>query len=126
MIMNIFERAAREKTRFNFKGLISAEDLWDLSLENLDSIWCELEAELEKLPRKSLLATGIDQRGEIEFKQEIIKHIVDTKKIESEARAAAKLNSAKKQAILDIIQAKQNEDLKSKTVEELMQLAESL
>lgn len=124
--MNIFERAAREKTRFNFKGLISAEDLWDLSLENLDSIWCELEAELEKLPRKSLLTTGIDQRGEIEFKQEIIKHIVDTKKIESEARAAAKLNSAKKQAILDIIQAKQNEDLKSKTVEELMQLAESL
>ena len=124
--MNIFERAAREKTRFNFKGLISAEDLWDLSLENLDSIWCELEAELEKLPRRSLLATGIDQRGEIEFKQEIIKHIVDTKKIESEARAAAKLNSAKKQAILDIIQAKQNEDLKSKTVEELMQLAESL
>lgn len=124
--MNIFERAAREKTRFNFKGLISAEDLWDLSLENLDSIWCELEAELEKLPRKSLLATGIDQRGEIEFKQEIIKHIVDTKKIESEARAAAKLNSAKKQAILDIIQTKQNEDLKSKTVEELMQLAESL
>lgn len=124
--MNIFERAAREKTRFNFKGLISAEDLWDLSLENLDSIWCELEAELEKLPRRSLLATGIDQRGEIEFKQEIIKHIVDTKKIESEARAAAKSNSEKKQMILDIIQAKQNEDLKAKSVEELMQIAESL
>jgi hypothetical protein len=126
MIMNIFERAAREKTRFNFKGLISAEDLWDLSLENLDSIWCELEAELEKLPRRSLLATGIDQRGEIEFKQEIIKHIVDTKKIESEARAAAKSNSEKKQMILDIIQAKQNEDLKAKSVEELMQIAENL
>lgn len=124
--MNIFERAAREKTRFNFKGLISAEDLWDLSLENLDSIWCELEAELEKLPRRSLLAAGIDQRGEIEFKQEIIKHIVDTKKIESEARAVAKSNSEKKQMILDIIQAKQNEDLKAKSVEELMQIAESL
>ena len=47
--MNIFERAVREKTRFNYKGLISVEDLWDLSLEKLDAIWCELEAELEKI-----------------------------------------------------------------------------
>lgn len=124
--MNIFERAVREKTRFNFKGQISVEDLWDLSLENLDAIWCSLEAELEKLPRRSLLATGIDQRGEIEFKQEIIKHIVDTKKIESEARAQAKQNSAKKQMVLDIIEAKKNEDLKNMSVEELIALAESL
>lgn len=124
--MNIFERAVREKTRFNFKGLISVEDLWDLSLESLDAIWCDLETKLEKLPRKSLLATGIDQRGEIEFKQEIIKYIVDTKKVESEVRAQARRNSAKKQMILDIIEAKKNDDLKNMSVEELTALAESL
>lgn len=124
--MNIFERAVREKTRFNYKGLISAEDLWDLSLEKLDSIWCDLEAELEKLPRRSLLATGIDLRGEIEFKQEIIKHIVDTKKIEMEVKAQAKENSAKKQMVLDIIEAKKNADLQNMSIEELTRLAESL
>lgn len=124
--MNIFERAVREKTRFNFKGLISAEDLWDLSLESLDAIWCDLETELEKIPRRSLLATGIDQRGEIEFKQEIIKYIVDTKKVESEVRAQAKANSAKKQMILDLIEAKKNENLKNLSIEELAELAEKL
>lgn len=124
--MDIFEKAVREKTRFNFKGLISVEDLWDLSLENLDTIWCCLETDLEKLPKKSLLQTSTKQRDEIEFKQEIIKHIVETKKAEAEAKAQANENSAKKQMILSIIESKQNEDLKNKSIEELMKLVEKL
>lgn len=124
--MNIFERAVREKTRFNYKGLISVEDLWDLNLEKLDAIWCELEAELEKLPKKSLLATNTKQRDEIEFKQEIIKHIVETKKAESVIAAQAKENSAKKQMVLEIIAAKKNADLQNMSIEELTALAESL
>lgn len=124
--MNIFEKAVREKTRFNFKGLISVEDLWDLPLESLDSIWCTLESDLEKLPKKSLLATSTKQRDEIEFKQEIIKHIVETKKAEKLANEQAKANATKKQMVLDIIEAKQNDDLKNMSVEELKKLAESL
>jgi len=124
--MNIFERAAREKTRFNFKGLISVEDLWDLSLENLDSIWVALETDLEKLPKKSLLETNTKQRDEIEFKQEIIKHIVETKKAENAAAAQTKANAAKKQMVLEIIEQKKNENLKSLSIDELTQLAESL
>ena len=124
--MNIFEKAVREKTRFNFKGLISVEDLWDLPLESLDSIWCTLESNLEKLPKKSLLATSTKQRDEIEFKQEIIKHIVETKKAEKLANEQAKANATKKQMVLDIIEAKQNDDLKNMSVEELKKLAESL
>lgn len=124
--MNIFERAVREKARFNFKGLISVEDLWDLSLENLDSIWVALETDLEKLPKKSLLETSTKQRDEIEFKQEIIKHIVETKKTESAVAAQTKANAAKKQMVLEIIEQKKNEDLKSLSIDELTKLAESL
>ena len=47
--MNIFERAVREKTRFAFKGSIGVEELWDLSLTNLDTIYGNLETELEGL-----------------------------------------------------------------------------
>lgn len=124
--MNIFEKATREKTRFCFKGLVSVEELWDLSLEYLDTLWCELESELEKLPKKSLLATNTKQRDEIEFKQEIIKHIVETKKAEKLANEQSKANAAKKQMVLDIIEQKKNEDLKSMSLEELAKLAESL
>lgn len=124
--MDLFERAVREKTRFNFKGSISAEDLWDLPLESLDSIWCSLEAELEKLPKKSLLQTSTKQCDEIEFKQEIVKHIVETKKAEAEAKSQAREMSAKKQMLLGIIEAKKNEDLKNKSVNELMKLIEEM
>ena len=124
--MNIFERAVREKTRFNFKGLISVEDLWDLSLESLDSIYGNLSSNLDALPKKSLLSANTQQRDEIEFKQSIIKHIVETKQAEAEAVKQYKANSAKKQMILDIIAAKQNEQYQDMSIDDLKRLAESL
>ena len=124
--MNIFERAVREKTRFAFKGSIGVEELWDLSLTNLDTIYGNLETELESLPKKSLLSTNSKQREEIEFKQEIIKYIVETKKAEAEQEFIAKENSVKKQMILDILAKKQNQNYENMSVEELTALANSL
>lgn len=124
--MNIFEKAVREKTRFNFKGSIGVEELWDLSLTNLDTIYGNLETELEGLPKKSLLSTNSKQREGIEFKQEIIKYIVEAKKIEAEQKSIAKENSAKKQMILDILAKKQNQSYENMSVEELTALANSL
>lgn len=37
-LTNIFEAATRYKYRFPFKGMISVEDLWDLKLQDLDSV----------------------------------------------------------------------------------------
>ena len=54
---NIFEVATREKFRFNFKGLISVEDLWVLSVENLDFIFKGLNKELKQVNEESLLNT---------------------------------------------------------------------
>lgn len=124
--MDMFEKAVRQKTRFKFKGLISVEDLWDLSLENLDSIYGDLDAALNSLPKKSLLSADTKQRDEIEFKQQIVKHIVETKQAEAEAAKLSKANSAKKQMILDIIAAKQNEQYHDMSIDDLKKLAESL
>lgn len=41
-LTNVFERAAMNKYRFPYKGQISVEDLWDLSLPGLDSVFKHL------------------------------------------------------------------------------------
>ena len=126
MEKNIFEKATREKTRFNFKGSISVEDLWDLSLSNLNTMYGQIQTELERLPKVSLIGSSSEQRDELEFKQELIKYVFETKRAESEDAKKAKENSAKKQMILDILAKKQNESYENMSVEELKVLAESL
>ena len=45
MSKNMFEVATREKMRFPFKGMISVEDLWDLSVQNLDKVFKTLNSQ---------------------------------------------------------------------------------
>lgn len=41
----MFEVAVRNKFRFPFKGVISVEDLWDLSVQQLDGIFKTLKSQ---------------------------------------------------------------------------------
>ena len=55
MAKNIFESAVRNKTRFQFNGNINAEDLWDLSVTDLDTIFKGLNALANNAKQESLL-----------------------------------------------------------------------
>lgn len=118
-IENKFEVALRNKFRFPFRGLISVEDLYDLSVQNLDSIFKTLNSELKQVQEESLLNTKSKEDKELELKIDIVKHIVNVKLTEANERLKAKEQKEKKQKIMEVLSAKKEASLQDKTVEEL-------
>lgn len=117
--MNVFEYATRRKVRFPFKGQVSTEDLWDLSLENLDSIYKTLKAQVKAEQGESLLRKASPNDELLDVQIEIVTHIVNVKLAEREARQKDRERRERNARIKEIIAQKQDADLQSKSVEEL-------
>lgn len=122
----MFEMAVRAKMRFPFKGLISVEDLWDLSVESLDSIFKNLNSQLKQTKEESLLNTKTKEDKELDIKIEIVKYVVGVKLEEKELKLKVKEQKEKKQKIMEILASKQDESLQSKSIEELTKMLDEL
>ncbi|MEQ6355178.1 hypothetical protein ABNX05_11165 [Lysinibacillus sp. M3] len=123
--VNLFEKAVKGKYRFQFKGIITVEDLWDLSVQNLDSIFKSLNTELKQVSEESLLQTKSSADEELENKIAIIKYIVEVKVREANKKTQEKAQREQREKILEIIEAKQNQDLQDKTIEELQAMLDN-
>jgi len=119
---NIFEVATRGKYRYKHNGMISTEDLWDLKLEDLNKIYQALMKERKEAETESLLETKSTKDEARDNKIEIIKHIVEVKKADIEAKAREKEEKERRQYIMGIIQKKENEALENLPIEELRKL----
>jgi len=126
MSERMFETAVRSKMRFPFRGMVSVEDLWDLSVESLDSIFKTLNSQLKQVKEESLLEKKTKQDRELDVKIEIIKYIVDVKQVEEDLRLKAKEKREQKQKIMEILATKQDESLQSKSPEELQKMLDEL
>lgn len=126
MMENIFEIATRTKMRFPFKGQISVEDLWDLSVKDLDAIYKTLNAQAKKSQEESLLTTKTKEDETVSVQIEIVKYIVTTKLAEAEAVKKSIELKEKKQKIMKIMSAKQDEALHNMSVDELQKMLDSL
>ena len=124
--MNIFEYAVENKLRFPYKGLISAEDLYTLSVSDLDTIYKTLKREAKRNGEESLLATKSNDDVALDTKIEIVKYIVEKKLAQVEARKTAAANKAKKEKILSILEEKQDAALKNMSEEDLRKMLDTL
>ena len=115
----LFETATRNKMRFPFRGMISVEDLWDLSLTNLDSVFKTLNAEAKKSEEESLLETKSKENEELSNKIEIVKYIVNIKLEEKKTRENARKNAEMKQRLLEIKVKRQDAALENMSDEDL-------
>ena len=119
MTEKMFEVATRSKMRFPFKGTISVEDLWDLSKENLDTVFKTLNSQVKLAKEESLLDTKTKEDKILDMQIEIVKYIVKIKLEEEALKLQVKARKEQKQKILSVLSVKQDEDLQGKTVEEL-------
>jgi hypothetical protein len=129
----MFDKATRLKLRFTTsKGEATVEDLWDLPLSserghpNLDTIAINLNKQLKDADEVSFVLPSKSKDEITRLKFDVVRHIIEVRLGENAAKAKERENAEKKEKILAILADKQDESLKTKSVEELQALAASL
>lgn len=124
-VANIFKYAAKKGLRFPFRGMINTEDLFNLSMDDLNKVYQNLKKEQKETSEESLMETDNPASAELEVKIQIVKEIFDDKKADQERAKKAADTKAKKQRILEILAKKKDDELLNMSEEELeAQLAE--
>lgn len=116
---DLFKIATKKKYRFNYKGQLTVEDLWDLSVQELDKIYKNLKGQQKAALEESLLNTATKEDKILLNKIEIIKTIVNDKQAAMQKQMERMAQKAQKQRILEIMADKQDAELKEKSIEEL-------
>lgn len=125
--MSIFEKATRKKLRFaTSKGLITTEDLWDLSLESLDNVAKRLNKEVKESAEESFIKKRSVASTNLQLSFDVVKHIIDVKLKEKEEKLLAVEKAQRKQLLTDLIQKKELSSLEEKTLDELKKELESI
>lgn len=126
----LFEMASQMKFRYPYKGMITTEDLWDLSPSQLDIVYKNLSKELKATDGDSLIATKSADEGikanELKNKIEIVKYIFNRKQQDAELQRIAVENAAKKQRILEVLAKKQDNALQNMDEGELLKMLNDL
>lgn len=128
---NMFEMASQFKFRYPWKGMITTEDLWDLNQGQLDAVYQALSKELKMCQEgDSLLSTKpanlFNKEQDLTYKIEIIKYIFNYKQQAVELHRMEAEKAAKKQHILEVLAAKQENALQNMSEEDLQKMLDDL
>ena len=126
MSENIFEKATRLNIRFEYKGLIGLEDLWDLSLEALDSIYTKLMASAKRSNEESLLKTRKSEDKLTDLKIEIVKHVFEVKQEEEANRKLLAKKRQQKDFLKGVLEQKQNQAVLDMPIEKIQEMMDAL
>lgn len=126
--MNIFEKAARTKLRFETTmGQLTVEQLWDLPLttrtlgkSSLDGVARAVHSELKSLEEGSFVVVAPDPRkAAMELRLEILKFVIADKMAVKAEQEKAAANAERKQKLLRALSAKEESTLVGMSKEEI-------
>ena len=126
MEKNLFEIATRNRYRFNYKGVMTVEDLWSLRVEDLDAIFKMLNRQKKTADEDSLLATKSAEDHDLANKIDIVRYIVSVKMAEAAERVSAAEKKAQRDKIMEIVAKKKDKALEDMGIEDLMKKLEEL
>lgn len=126
MEKNLFEIATRNRYRFNYKGVMTVEDLWSLRVEDLDAIFKMLNRQKKTADEDSLLATKSAEDQDLANKIDIVRYIVSVKLAEAAERLSAAEKKAQRDKIMEIVAKKKDKALEDMGIEDLMKKLEEL
>lgn len=126
MEKNLFEIATRNRYRFNYKGVMTVEDLWSLRVEDLDAIFKMLNRQKKTADEDSLLATKSAEDQDLANKIDIVRYIVSVKLAEAAERVSAAEKKAQRDKILEIVAKKKDKALEDMGIEDLMKKLKEL
>ena len=120
----IFEMASQFKFRYPYKGMITTEDLWDLSTSQLDIVYKNLNKELNAIDGDSLITTRAAddavKANELKNKIEVVKYIFNHKQQAAELARMTAANAAEKQRIMGVLADMEDNALRSMSKEDLL------
>ena len=127
----MFEQAARLKLRFEtVRGMLSVEDLWDLPLTSqhgvsLDDIAIALHHQL-KHDTVSFVDDSEKPDAGLQLSFDLVKHVIDVRKVENRIAAEARAKSEQKQKILGVIARKEDLALEGMDIDKLREMIGAL
>jgi hypothetical protein len=116
----MYKKAIKLKLRFQTtQGLLSSEDLWDLNLQQLNSLAKSLKKHLKEAEEEDFLEEKSEEDTIAKLQFEIVLDVLETKKTEKKSRLEASEKKIKKEKLLGALARKEDENLEKLTVEEL-------
>lgn len=111
--MNIFERAARAKLRFlTSKGNLSTEQLFDLTLSQLDTVARSVNKTIKAEGEVSFIKENQSKTQVADtLRLDLLKHVIATKQSQIEAAETRAANATRKRRLEAALANKQDEAL---------------
>lgn len=119
----MWKEAIRLKMRFSTsRGPLTIEQLWDLSLEELDALAVELKKQYDESGAKSYLKKKSSKDKQVKLAFDIVLDILETKVEDAENDKNALETKEHNQKIMSLIAKKKDEKLESLDIDELEEM----
>ena len=118
--MDIFAQASQQKLRFGTgKGQLSVEDLWDLSVQELNTAAIALDAQIATTGQQGYLRVKSTADTAITLRRDILVYIINEKLNQQDAAVANRSLTQQQKELAELIHAKKQQARANKSLEEL-------